>query len=394
MQVEFTIVFYISLALLGLILLLNVRCRPSAESEKGFFDRIISKEIQGFLAVFIIFHQTEITLEHLEAGTRDMFQFADYKYYGILAVAFFFFSSGFGLIKRWMTDESYIKGFMKRRTFTVLVPFFICNYIYLTDALLGNIREGKSFKFVEVICSFFGLFLINNQMWFAVEIMILYIVFRIVFSRVKKAGTGILIMTFAVLIMMAIGFLSGHSDSMLMSYWFKGEWWYNTLLMFPVGMFYAYKEERINKVINRAYAAILIGASVLLVIMDFIHRNLIDNLIYWTEFYGSNHPYIDKLAGLGVETVLEIVFLIVVITIISRLKFGNPVLKFLGKISLETIMINYLICDKFYFIYSQFGLYAYMVAVLAGTIVAASVVYLVKNIVLERRTGLFDGDVR
>jgi hypothetical protein len=57
-------------------------------------------------------------------------------------------------------------------------------------------------------------------------------------------------------------------------------------------------------------------------------------------------------------------------------------------------MLNYLICDKFYFIYSQFGLYAYMAAVLAGTIVAASVVYLVKNIVLERRTGLFDGDVR
>ena len=79
--------------------------------------------------------------------------------------------------------------------------------------------------------------------------------------------------------------------------------------------------------------------------------------------------------------------------LISRFKFGNPILKFLGKISLETIMLNYLICNKFYFIYKHYGIYAYLPAVLAGTIVAASVVYLIKNIVLERRSGLFDGEV-
>ena len=39
-------------------------------------------------------------------------------------------------------------------------------------------------------------------------------------------------------------------------------------------------------------------------------------------------------------------------------------------------------------------LFAYLPAVLVGTIVAASLVYLIKNIVLERRSGLFDGEVR
>ena len=57
-------------------------------------------------------------------------------------------------------------------------------------------------------------------------------------------------------------------------------------------------------------------------------------------------------------------------------------------------MLNYLICNKFFFIYQQYGIYAYLPAVLAGTIVAASLVYLIKNIVLERRSGLFDGKVR
>ena len=383
-----TAALYICLAILGAVLFAGSSGRSA--NEKAFFDRISSKEIQGALAVFIIYHQTVIALDAAGEDTGDMRFF---YYYGILAVAFFFFSSGFGLLKRWMTDENYIKGFMRRRIFTVLVPFFICNYIYLTDALLNNIASRMHFGFGEVICSFFGIFLINNEMWFAVEIMILYVAFRLVFAKVKKPLTGIIIMTFVVLAMMTIGLFSGHSDTGVMSYWFKGEWWYNTLLMFPLGMLYAYKEDRINRVVKRAFVAVLLGSAVLFVILDHIHKNLISRSIYWTEYANSANPILDKLLGLGEETLLEIVFLILVITIMSRVKIGNPVIKFFGKISLEIIMLNYLLIDKLYFLYVQYGIGIYLASVALGTLVAASLVYMVKNIVLERRSGLFDGKI-
>ncbi len=385
---EYTAALYICIAILGAILFIGSSRRPADET--AFFDRISGKEIQGALAVFIIFHQTVIALD---ADGKDSGDLRFFYYYGILAVAFFFFSSGFGLLKRWMTDENYIKGFMRRRIFTVLVPFFICNYIYLTDALLNNIASRMHFGFGEVICSFFGIFLINNEMWFAVEIMILYIAFRLVFAKVKKPLTGIIIMTFVVLAMMTIGLFSGHSDTGVMSYWFKGEWWYNTLLMFPLGMLYAYKEDRINRVVKRAFVAVLLGSAVLFVILDHIHKNLISRSIYWTEYANSANPILDKLLGLGEETLLEIVFMILVLTIMSRVKIGNPVIKFFGKISLEIIMLNYLVIEKLYFLYTMYGIGVYLAAVTAGTIVLASVVYLVKNIVLERRSGLFDGKV-
>jgi membrane-bound acyltransferase YfiQ involved in biofilm formation len=386
--VEFTVALYICLAILGAILFAGSSRRPADET--AFFDRISGKEIQGALAVFIIIHQTVVALNANYDDPKDMFFFF---YYGILAVSFFFFSSGFGLIKRWMTDENYIRGFMRRRIFTVLVPFFICNYIYLTDALLNNIVAREHFGFGEVICSFFGIFLINNEMWFAVEIMILYIAFRLVFAKVKKPLTGIIIMTVVVLIMMTIGLFSGHSETGVMSYWFKGEWWYNTLLMFPLGMLYAYKEDRINKVIKKAFISILIASSILFVLLDHVHRNLVMESIYWTEYYGSAHHILDKLKGLGVETLFEIVFLILVLTVMSRVKIGNPVIKFFGKISLEIIMLNYILIDKLYFLYKMYGIGVYLPAVAAGTIVAASLVYTVKNIVLERKSGLFDGKV-
>ena len=385
---EFTVALYICLAVLGAILFAGSSRRPADET--AFFDRISGKEIQGALAVFIIIHQTVVALNANYDDPEDMFFFF---FYGILAVSFFFFSSGFGLIKRWMTDENYIRGFMRRRIFTVLVPFFICNYIYLTDALLNNIVAREHFGFGEVICSFFGIFLINNEMWFAVEIMILYIAFRLVFAKVKKPLTGIIIMTVVVLIMMTIGLFSGHSETGVMSYWFKGEWWYNTLLMFPLGMLYAYKEDRINKVIKKAFISILIASSILFVLLDHVHRNLVMDSIYWTEYYGSAHHILDKLKGLGVETLFEIVFLILVLTVMSRVKIGNPVIKFFGKISLEIIMLNYILIDKLYFLYKLYGIGVYLPAVAAGTLVAASLVYTVKNIVLERKSGLFDGKV-
>lgn len=385
---EFTVALYICLAVLGAILFTGSSRRPA--DDMAFFDRISSKEIQGALAVFIMFHQIVVALD---ANFEDSGDLRFFYYYGIIAVAFFFFSSGFGLIKRWMTDKDYIKGFMRRRTFTVLVPFFICNYIYLTDALLNNIATRQNFGFGEVICSFFGIFLVNNEMWFAVEIMILYIAFRLVFGKVKKPVTGIIIMTGVVLVMMTIGLFSGHSDTGVMSYWFKGEWWYNTIFMFPIGMLYAYKEERINKVIKKAFVSLLIASSILFIIMDHIHKNLISESIYWTEYHNAPNPILDKLTGLGQETLFEIVFLIFVVTFMSRVKISNPVIKFFGKISLEVIMLNYLMIDKLYFLYTMYGIGVYLPAVVLGTLVSASLVYLVKNVVLERRSGLFDGKV-
>lgn len=385
---EFTVAFYVCIALLGAVLITGAKRRPA--DDMAFFDRISVKEIQGAIALFIIFHQTVVALDAVYENCGDL-QF--FYYYGILAVAFFFFSSGFGLMKRWKTDDNYIKGFMRRRIFTVLVPFFICNYIYLTDALLNNIIFRKHFGFGEVICSFFGIFLVNNEMWFAVEIMILYVTFRLVFAKIRKPLPGILIMTAVVLVMITIGLFSGHSNTGVMSYWFKGEWWYNTIFMFPVGMLYAWKEERINKVIKKAFVSIVIASSVLLVLLDHIHRGLIANFIYYTEYSDSPDPLLDKLLGLGAETLFEIVFLILVVTLMSRFRIGNPVIRFFGKVSLEMIMLNYLMIDKLFFLYVEFGIYAYLPAVVISTILIASVIYVIKNIVLERRSGLFDGKV-
>lgn len=384
------IVFYAGLALMAFILFKGATLRP--KEEKTFFDRVTCKEIQGFLAVFIMFHHIVVFLDGKERNLGPMINF---YYYGILAVGFFFFCSGFGLLKRWTTDKNYIQGFMKRRVFTVLVPFFFCNYIYLTRAIIGNFGSKTNFRLTELVGSFFGFFLVNIEMWFAVEIMILYLAFRIVFAKVKKPLTGIFIMTAVVVAMMTAGILSGHPETMTMSYWFKGEWWYNTVFMFPLGMIYAYKEERINTFIRKAFGSLLVLTAILIVLLDYFHRILISMGIFYTDrLYDNNNALYDKLHGLGVETVFEIAFIFMVLLILSRVRIGNRILRSLGKISLEIIMMNYLVIDIFYFLYEKYGILVYVPAVMAGTLICAAAVYWIKNIVLERRTDFFDGKVQ
>ena len=92
---ELTVAFIICIALLGSLLLAGVSRRP--KNETAFFDRVSTKEFQGFLAVFIMLHQTVVILKFAGFNIGGLMFF---YYYGILAVAFFFFCSGFGLIKR------------------------------------------------------------------------------------------------------------------------------------------------------------------------------------------------------------------------------------------------------------------------------------------------------
>lgn len=385
---EMTITFYGCIVLLAVILFIGISRRDP--SEATFFDRVTTKELQGFLAVFIMIHHIVINFENPPkmAGPMRFFY-----YNGILAVTFYFFCSGFGLLKRWMTDKNYLQGFMRKRVFTVLVPYFICNYIYLTEALIINMRTGHHFGFLQLIGGFFGFFLVNNEMWFAVEIMLLYLAFRIIFAKVKKPLTGIILTTVVVLAIMTAGLLSGHSDSFDMSYWFKGEWWYNTILMFPLGMLYAYKEERINRVIRKAFVSLTILTSFLLIVLDYLHRQLIDINIFWTENEYSN-MIPDKLLGLGVETAFEIAFLFLILLILSKIRINNGALKLLGKMSLEIIMTNYLVIRLLYHVLLKCGVLVFIPSVIVGTLICAAIIYAIKNIVLERKTRFFDGKVQ
>lgn len=114
-----------------------------------------------------------LNIRNVDAGRLRIFSTI-----GVWLIGFFFFCSGYGLITILRTKQDYLKGFLVKRVLIVLVPFFLCNYAYMSVELL----RGMQFSTPELIASFFGVLLMNSQMWFAVEIMLLYIVFFLLFT--------------------------------------------------------------------------------------------------------------------------------------------------------------------------------------------------------------------
>ena len=134
---------------------------------------------------------------------------------GYLLVAFFFFASGYGLIKSARTKEDYFKGFLKRRMNRLLMIFVVTNIIW------GVVRIAYSNMYLPT----------NPYSWYVYSIVIMY--FGFFFSYRKESKFSFLFMCFWVLGYTLICFLL-----------IKGNWWYNSVPAFLLGIFVAEHEEK------------------------------------------------------------------------------------------------------------------------------------------------------
>ena len=96
---------------------------------KKFHDDFLSirklKSLKGFSALSII-------IGHLNNISRDYSRKFLYETpYGFICFypAFFFFNSGFGLIKSYNTKNNYLNNFLKKRIINIFIPFYLCNLI-------------------------------------------------------------------------------------------------------------------------------------------------------------------------------------------------------------------------------------------------------------------------
>ena len=296
-----------------------------------------SKTIQGFAAVLIIIHHLAQELM-AKAGVLSAF-----SELGVLFVGIFFFFSGYGLYTSLKTKENYLKGFLKKRLVTILVPFYVCILVFIMSACM----KGQSFSLLDVIASISGWFLINDHMWYIVEIAILYIAFFVIYSLIKNRKAATCVMALFVIALTTGSLLLAHGPDMICRYWFMGEWWYNTTFTFIIGIIVSQNEEKIRNVARKFYVLLLPLFAGLTVGFYFLTNYALNTWSYWNEFPG--HPgYKEKFLCLIVQLPWVIFFVITILLIMMKVKFSNPVLKFLGSISLELYLIHRLFLNGLY----------------------------------------------
>lgn len=286
----------------------------------------VSKGILGIFAILIMVHH--LAQELVDEPAIKGFLFLED--WGVCFVGVFFFFSGYGLMKSILTKQDYLNGFFKKRFIKILIPFYGSILVFL----FYNIAIGESYKASETIAYVTGWKLINPHMWYMIEIALLYTIFYMIFRFVKNINMA-LILTGASIIPIVIGSLFlGHGE-----YWFQGEWWYNTVFLFFIGILIAKEEKRFFAFAKKTYFILLPVGITLFFVLYQGTKHMLNTYSYWSEY--ENPPgYLDKFRCLSFQLPMVITFIFILLLIMLKVRFSNKVLSFLGGISLELYLIH------------------------------------------------------
>ena len=316
-----------------------------------------SKALLGFFAVLIVMHHLVQTI-----GADNASIFKVLENFGVCLVGAFFFYSGYGLMKSTMEKDGYLKGFFKKRFPTILIPFYLCTFVFL----IVDVCMKKQYSIAQWAGYLTGWILRNTHMWYIVEIAILYLVFYLCMRFIKNRKLAVLCMFLFLCVLVITSLLLCHGE-----YWFQGEWWYNSTLIFFFGIVVAMKESAFLDFCKKYY--VLLCSICLAGFFGFTYLNgyMLANFGYWTET-ATNPGYIDKFLTLGPQLTMTFFFVCLLILISLKCRFENRVLDFLGKISLELYLIHNLFIIHLDMIA---GIGLFVVCVLVCSILSASLLH-------------------
>lgn len=230
--------------------------------QNGFYEDFLGKEqcnaIKGIFILFVFAAHILGAVEECGFGTAcfmDKLAFEIRGKVGQLIVALFLFYSGYGVMMSFRRKgESYLKSYPKSRLLSTLVNFDIavCCYVLLAWIM------GRPAGFSKIALSMIGWDSVGNSNWYIFVILSCYLVFYLVFKVVRdRYFLGSILVGALVLI------------GMLILHDVKDAHWYNTMLVFPAGVFYACYAEVLNKWIQMYYGWVLALLTMAFLVLHF-----------------------------------------------------------------------------------------------------------------------------
>ena len=304
------------------------------EFHEDFLDYSVMKNLQGFAAMGVILHHvTQIVTQYGRYNKGLINVMVDG---GVFFTALFFFCSVYGLVTSLFQKDDYFKGFLRKRLSAVVVPFYACNLLFILVSLVAGARP----KWWELLLYLSGIVMLNDQMWFIVELAVLYVVFYLLFRKCRMGSLPLWKMAVVLVVMTVVSLLLGHDglpDSQ--GLWFFGEWWYNTTWTFFVGMLVAKYKTAVVGFAKRYYKCLLPLGVLFFVVMYLATMYMLGHVGYWKEGPG-NPGYLEKLLTFFVQAPTVIVFVLLLFLISMKVQFGNRMLAFVSVIALEMYLLQ------------------------------------------------------
>lgn len=282
--------------ILFIIVLFGLKC---SNFHEDYISLKSTNAIKGIFAVIILYSHMSGYITLSDASIDTTYELI-LRHIGQLMVAMYLFYSGYGIMESVKRKPSYISNFPRKRIVKTLVHFDIAVACY---ALL-NFVIGSNFSAMEYLLCWVGWESIGNSNWFICVILLLYVI-----TNIALVCTQLFLKNDTVSHQTVPLFVTFLSIALWILLWKagKGSWWYDTILTFPLGMWYSSFRERIEDAIKKPLISwTLLSVSVVL-------------LLVW-HFRIGNDRY-----GL-----CACIFCIALTLLSTKVKFDNAILQWLG----------------------------------------------------------------
>lgn len=290
-------VFFI--IILALVCLLGIKF----SFKEGFGDYMSPQKTGAIKGIFVII----VVLSHVRQyvdlkGNPFHAPFQEFMLFlGQLMVVMFLFYSGYGVLLGISKKEGYVKTIPTKRVLKVLLHYDIAVLIFY----LVGLALGKNYPLKKLLLSFIGLDAVGNSVWFIFVIIILYIITFVSFVFLKKR----LVLGTAITTVLSVGAVIA-----LFVLKKKEYWWYDTLLCYPLGMWFALAKPHIDKALLPSFGKWF--ACTAAVAGGFAFLN------YIFPLYGKSRNIFIPMA---------LVFAILIVFVSMRISINNGILRWFGK---------------------------------------------------------------
>ena len=261
---------------------------------------------------------------------------------GYLFVAVFLFCSGMGLYKSLKTKPNYLRGFVKRRIMPIVIAYYLSSVLYL----IARAGMGEKMDSLTMLWYLSGLHMSNNSAWYIVVIPFFYLVFYLAFRFCRREGAAIGLVFLFTLIYTALSAFVDHQDD----WWICGEWWYNSIIMFPLGLLFARHERAVTAAFKKGYW-LWLALAVAGMIASYRFADLAANSLwgYYGETFNDPLKVVHRLGSAASQWLVCVFYTALCFLIMLKARFGNAVLVWLGGVTLEFYLVHTLFVEMFGF---------------------------------------------
>ncbi|MBP5282256.1 MAG: acyltransferase [Lachnospiraceae bacterium] len=309
-----------------------------AWNEEAFSLRQM-KALQGFFALCIMLHHisqktSASWLEpYLIIPGLGLFVPIGYFFVGV-----FLFCSGYGLYKSLNEKPDYLKNFGRRRVLPLVIAFYVTAWI----CLLARFLMKEHMTGWKVFCYVSGLQLSDSNSWFVIALPFFYLAFYLAFRFCKKESRAMVFLLLFTFAYQLLGTIVDHND-----YWMRGEWWYNSIHLFWIGIFFCKHEEGIKAHLKKYYWLYLILFFVGMFFFYGVSEFAQAVFGYYGEIWGAPDKVQRRWICLITQIPASCCFVFFMFMLSMKVRLGNRFLAFMGGLTLEFYLIHGLFLNLF-----------------------------------------------